>query len=172
MCAGRQGVVKSVSAQGEVGGRSGGGLEALTRSWLYSFSKRCRRRAGSFAKSLRELADDSGVRARRRDHWRERDGVLAGVSTCLCLAPLVILGHLLSSLAIVVMSPPTRQGGGQSGNQSSRWGSHKIHGVVGCIAGASLGRAVRGVAVLGAGRPRQSGWSLHEMSCSRCREIV
>jgi hypothetical protein len=40
----------------------------LTSSWLYSFSNRCRRRAGSFAKSLRELADDSGVCARRRDH--------------------------------------------------------------------------------------------------------
>ena len=45
----------------------------LTSSWLYSFSKRCRRRAGSFAKSLRELADDSGVCARRRDHCGRGD---------------------------------------------------------------------------------------------------
>ena len=44
----------------------------LTRSWLYSFSNRCSRRAGSFAKSLRELADESGVWARRRDHWKWR----------------------------------------------------------------------------------------------------
>lgn len=44
----------------------------LTRSWLYSFSNRCSRRAGSFAKSLRELADKSGVWARRRDHWKGR----------------------------------------------------------------------------------------------------
>lgn len=40
----------------------------LTSNWLYSFSKRCNRRAGSFAKSFRELAEDSGVCARRRDH--------------------------------------------------------------------------------------------------------
>lgn len=42
-------------------------LRHVCRSWLYSFSKRFRRRAGSLAKSLRELADDSGVWARRRD---------------------------------------------------------------------------------------------------------
>jgi hypothetical protein len=47
---------------------SGNPGKMLTSSWLYSFSKRCRRRAGSFAKSLRALEDDSGVCARRRDH--------------------------------------------------------------------------------------------------------
>lgn len=42
-------------------------LSLLTRSWLYSFSKRCLRRIGSLAASLLEPTEANG--AMRRDHW-------------------------------------------------------------------------------------------------------
>lgn len=40
----------------------------LTKSWPYSFSKRCRRLMGSRAASLLELPEDKRVFAMRRDH--------------------------------------------------------------------------------------------------------
>src|SRR5262245_53404695 len=44
----------------------------LTRNWLYSFSKRFRRRTGSFAASLAVADDDKGLLFSSFDHYETR----------------------------------------------------------------------------------------------------
>lgn len=130
------------------------GRSCLTNNRPYSFSNRCNRFAGSFARSLRELPEESGLR--RRDHcsgsWS------AWLSSAQLRDQVAMLGP---SMAV-----------GASG-------THKIHGVAaGVISGEKMARRVSPYAMrfrvlnvrYWSGKVRYSGiweWS-HELQAANC----